>query len=71
MSEVVQTHIQRWRASSRDGTITTEEMRQAIAQMRQERLGAGVVSAASKVKKVAAAKKAEPINSDDLLAGLM
>ncbi len=71
MSEVILTSIQTWRQKSRDGTITMEEMRLAVAKIREERIGKGAVSAAAKVKKAATAVKKLPINSDDLLAGLI
>lgn len=71
MSEVINMSVQDWRQKSREGVLLPQEMRAAIEAIRKERLGAGIVSAASKEKKVVAAKKKEPINSDDLLAGLM
>lgn len=72
MSQVIQSQIQTWRAKVADGTITTDELREAIAAIRKERVGAAGVSAASTERKtVSRAKaKAAPINSDDLLAGL-
>ena len=70
MSEVIQTHIQLWRRKVQDGSITTDEMRQAIAAIRQDRVGASKVSAASGAKKAAVKAKAVPINSDDLLGEL-
>ena len=70
MSVVIQTNIQLWRQKSRDGTITLDEMRQAIASIRQERIGAGAVSAVSTERKAAAKAKKVPINSDDLLTEL-
>lgn len=70
MSEVITGSIQIWRQKSLDGTITLEEMRQAIAAIRRERTGAGVKSAASREKKATTKAKAAPINSDDLLSEL-
>lgn len=70
MSTVIQTSIQLWRQKSRDGTISLDEMRQAIAAIRQERVGASSVSAASTERKVVAKAKKVPINSDDLLSEL-
>ena len=70
MSVVIQTNIQLWRSKSRDGTITLDEMRQAISAIRADRVGAGAVSAASTEKKAVAKAKNVPINSDDLLTEL-
>ena len=55
--------ISLWRAKSLDGTITMEEMREAVKQMREGRLAASQASANSKRSK---AKAAVP-NADDLL----
>jgi len=72
MSQVIQSQIQTWREKCLAGTITQEEMREAIAAIRKERVGAAGVSAASTERKTTAKAKAKaaPINSDDLLAGL-
>lgn len=64
MSTVITSQIQLWRQKVHDGTITQEEMREAIAAIRKERVGSSEVSAVSRAKK---APKA-PINADDLLA---
>jgi hypothetical protein len=45
-------------------------MREAIAAIRVERLGASTVSDASRAKKSTAKEKAKPIDSDDLLSEL-
>ena len=66
-SEIINGNIQLWRQKSRDGTITLDEMRQAIALIRAERVGASAVSAKSTATKVAAKAKAAPIDSDELL----
>lgn len=72
MSDVINSNTMLWRAKARDGTITEEEMRQAIAAIRKERVGAAAVSATAKTKAAAVAKaKATPIDSDALLDGLM
>ena len=71
MSDVINSNVQVWRAKSREGTITQEEMRLAIAAIRKERVGASAVSAASKTKVATAKAKAAPIDSDALLDGLM
>lgn len=69
-SEVITMSVQLWRQKAREGTLTPEEMRAAIAQIRAERIGQGAVSTAAKEKKAVAAKKKEPINSDALLGEL-
>ena len=69
MSPEMQAQIQLWRQKAREGTLTQDEMREAIAALRQDRVAAAGVSAASRAKKSAtAAKKA--VNSDDLLSEL-
>ena len=55
--------IATWRAKSLDGTITMEEMREAVKQMREGRLAASQASANSKRSKA----KAAVSNADDLL----
>ena len=71
MSELIMSNIQIWRSKAADGTITLEEMRQAIQAIRVERVGASAVSSASKERKVATAAKKAPIDSDAMLDGLM
>lgn len=70
MSEVILSNIQIWRMKSREGTMTVEDSRAAIAAIRKERVGASEVSAKSGVKKAATAAKKAPVNSDDLLSEL-
>jgi len=70
MSSVINSNIQLWRQKSRDGTITLDEMRQAIAAIRVERMGAGERSAVSRERKSTAKAKAAPIDSDALLGQL-
>lgn len=67
MSQVITSQIQLWRQKSRDGTITAEEMREAIAAIRKERHGASEKSETSRTKRVAAKT---PVNSGDLLGEL-
>ena len=64
MSVVITSQLQLWRQKVADGTITTDEMREAIAAIRKERVGSSEKSAASRAK---AAPKAA-INADDVLA---
>lgn len=68
-SSEVQARIQLLRQKSRDGTLSLEEMREAITLMRQDRVGASAVSAKAKERKSASKAKAS-INSDDLLGEL-
>jgi hypothetical protein len=70
MSSIIANNIQLWRQKSRDGTITLEETRQAIAAIRKERTAASTVSAGSREKKATAKVKAAPIDSNDLLSEL-
>jgi len=67
MSEVILSNIQIWRMKSREGTMTLEDSRAAIAAIRKERVGASEVSAASKTKKAATAAKKAPVNVSSLL----
>ena len=72
MSDTIMSNIQLWRAKSSDGTITLEEMRDAIAAIRKERVDAGAKSAVAKERKTSTATKAKaaPIDSDALLGEL-
>lgn len=70
MSEVINNQIQLWRQKCADGSITLDEMREAIAAIRKERVNAQETSTKSKARKAAVKKAAEPIDSDDLLGEL-
>lgn len=70
MSEVIQSNIQLWRAKALDGSITREEMKEALAQIRSERVGASERSSASKARTSTAKAKAAPIDSNSLLGEL-
>lgn len=70
MSEVILSQIQLWRQKARDNTLTLDEMREAIAAIRKERVQASTVSAASKERKTTAKAKAAPVDSDALLGQL-
>ena len=63
----LQSKIAAWRLKAADGTLTLDEMKEAIVHLRAGRLSAAV--AASTAKKVSAtgAKKTIISNSDDLL----
>ncbi len=71
MSEVILSSIAIWRQKARDGTMTVEEMRQAIDAIRKDRIGAQAVSTTSKAKTATAKAKAAPIDSDAMLDSLM
>lgn len=70
-SEVIDMKVSDWRRKAREGNLTVEEMKMALAAIRNERMGAGAVSAKSTTTKRTAKAKAAPIDSDDLLKGLM
>ena len=69
-SEVILSSIQIWRQKSRDGTITLDEIREAIAAIRKERVEASTVSKVAKERKSTAKAKATPIDSNALLGEL-
>lgn len=56
-SPELQAKIAEWREKARQGTLTIEEMKEAISAIRGDRKGAAIASEASKRK---AAKKAIP-----------
>lgn len=70
MSEVINANVQLWRQKAADGSITMEEMVEAIKAIRKERVGAQEVSTKSRSTTAKKKAAAEPINSDDLLSGL-
>ncbi len=55
--------IQEWRQKAREGTLTTDECKQALLALRADRTNAQVTSSKSKAKKA-------PVNADDLLSEL-
>lgn len=63
MSPEVVSKIAHWRAKAANGTLTADEMREAIAVLRADRVGAAVASATSKASKV----KAPPPDASSLL----
>jgi len=63
MTPETQAKIAQWRVKALDGTLTIEEMREAIIALRGDRLGAAHASAASKRKKAIA----DIPSADDLL----
>lgn len=69
MSNIIAGSIQIWRQKSLDGTITLDEMRQAISAIRKERIGAAEKSAVSRTTKTKA--KAAPVDGEALLQGFL
>jgi hypothetical protein len=63
MSPELQSRISVWRAKAVNGTLTQEEMREAIIALRADRVGAAVASDRSKRAKA----KAEIPDASDLL----
>jgi lipopolysaccharide export system protein LptC len=70
LSQTIQEKIQLWRAKAADGSITLEEMREAIKAIRKERVQASEVSKKSRTKKAEKAAAQQPVDSDDLLKEL-
>lgn len=64
MSPELQSKISIWRQRAINGTLTQDEMKEAILALRQDRIGASIASAASKRTKA----KAEIPDADALLA---
>jgi hypothetical protein len=58
-----QDQIAIWRQKALEGTLTQDEMRQAITLLRQGRVSAGIKSDVARAKKV----KQDIPNADDLL----
>lgn len=67
MSQVIQSQIQIWRQKVADGTISKEEMKQAIEAIRKERVQASTTSAKSRAAKA----PAPAIDGQALLDDLM
>ena len=67
MSAIISSQIQLWRQKVADNTITEDELREAIAAIRKERVACSEKSTASRAKAAPKAAKAA-INADDLLA---
>ena len=71
MSDVINQKIQYWRAKAATPEgLSLDEMREAIAAIRKERVNAQETSSKSKAKKAETKAKQQPINSDDLLGEL-
>jgi len=56
---------------SKEGTMTIDDYRAAIAAIRKERVGASEVSATSRGKKAATAAKKVPVDGNSLLDELV
>lgn len=63
MSPELQSKIVHWRVKADNGTLTADEMHEAITALRQDRVGAAVASATGKAGKV----KAAPPDASSLL----
>lgn len=66
----VESKIAIWRAKAAEGTLTIEEMREAIIELRQGRVSAAYASEGARTKKAAASKPAASIDPNDLLSEL-
>lgn len=66
VSPELSSKIAYWRSRSLEGTITIDEMKEAILALRQDRKAAAEASEASGSKR----KKAPPKNVDDMLSEL-
>jgi len=63
MTPEIQAKVLLWRARAEAGTLSTEEMKEAILILREGRIGASVASDKSRAKKAAKVI----LNADDLL----
>jgi len=70
MTTDVSAQIQVWRQKSRDGTLTQDELRQAIIAIRESRGAAGETSAKSRSAAATTRAKKVPVSGDDLLSEL-
>lgn len=66
MSPEASAKVQLWRQKAREGTLTLEETREALAYLRQDRINAATSSAKASTKKAAGTAK-KSIDSDSLL----
>lgn len=64
----LQSKIAGWRLRAAEGTLTIEEMKEAIIHLRAGRMNAAAAAAAT--KRASGAKKTVIANSDDLLSEL-
>lgn len=68
-SPEMQLRIQEWRAKARQGTLSQDEMREAIAALRRDRSAIPQATAGSRTTKERKSAAAKP-NSDALLSEL-
>ena len=66
MSPEMNAKIQLWRQKAREGTLTQDEMKEAIAALRQDRIGASGRNEATRERKATTRAK-KNISSDALL----
>ena len=66
MSPEMNAKIQLWRQKAREGTLTQDEMKEAIAALRQDRIGASGRNEATRERKATTRAK-KNISSEDLL----
>lgn len=66
----LQSKIAGWRLRAAEGTLTLEEMKEAIIHLRAGRMSAAASANATKRASAAGAKKTVIKNSDDLLSEL-
>ena len=60
------TQVQLWRQKAREGTLTQDDMKEALIALRESRRAAGAISATSRATKGEVRTK-KAINSDNLL----
>lgn len=68
-SPELQLKIQMWRQKAREGTLTQDEMKEAIAALRKDRGSVAQATAGSKVSRSRSTAAKKP-NGDDLLSEL-
>lgn len=66
MSPEMSAKVQLWRQKAREGTLSVEESREALAFLRADRVHAAATSKASSTRKATSAAK-KSIDSDSLL----
>lgn len=69
-SPELQSKIAIWREKAIDGTITVEEMKEAVIALRAGRVSAAHASEGARAKKAATGKPTLSLDADDLLAEL-
>jgi hypothetical protein len=59
--------IQAWRQASREGTLSQDQLREAITLIREGRVGASTTSSKARTASATSRAKKAPVNSDSLL----